>query len=60
MKKIVEKCSEQTKSLRLGKELYSQQLAATSDPKNQKRLQAILADIEVKLAGIKISEALVE
>ena len=58
MKKISEKCSDQTKSLKLGKELYSQQLEATSDPKNQMRLRAVLADIELKLAEINTLEGL--
>jgi len=60
MKNTSKKCSEQTQSLILGKELYSQQLAATSDPRNRKRLEAVLADLEAKLAGIKTFESLLE
>jgi hypothetical protein len=60
MKKIAEKCSDQAKSLKLGKELYSQQLVTTSDPKNQARLKIILADIETKMAELKTLEAIVK
>ena len=60
MKKISEKCSDQAKSLKLGKALYSQQLEATSDPKKQAMLRTVLADIEGKIAELKILEGLLE